>query len=97
MPRAKIPVGPGYQVEFAESIKRETGILTGAVGMITEPEQAESIITNGQADVVLLAREFLRDAYFPFTAAQELGYNIKWPLQYERAKPALKTPVHKQD
>ena len=63
-------------LEFAEQIKRETGILTGAVGMITTPEQAQGIIETEQADVVLLAREFLRDAYFPLTAAQELGYDV---------------------
>ncbi|MDO1446705.1 NADPH dehydrogenase NamA [Rhodocytophaga aerolata] len=97
VPRAKIPVGPGYQVEFAEQIKRETGILTGAVGMITTPEQAQGIIETEQADVVLLAREFLRDAYFPLTAAQELGYDVPWPIQYQRAKPALKIPVSKAD
>ncbi|MCC9136089.1 NADPH dehydrogenase NamA [Pontibacter silvestris] len=87
VPHAKIPVGPGYQVEFAESIKKETGMPTGAVGMITSPEQAEDIITTGKADLVLLAREFLREPYFPLKAAQELNHDITWPLQYERAKP----------
>jgi 2,4-dienoyl-CoA reductase-like NADH-dependent reductase (Old Yellow Enzyme family) len=91
VPRAKIPVGPGYQVEFAQSIKRETGILTGAVGMITTAQQAANIIENGQADVVILAREFLRNPYFPLTAAQELEVDVKWPVQYERAKPAFKS------
>src|SRR6202035_4635594 len=67
-PDAKIPIGPGFQVPFAERIRRETGILTGAVGMITEPRQAEEIIASGQADVVLLAREFLRDPYWPLHA-----------------------------
>jgi 2,4-dienoyl-CoA reductase-like NADH-dependent reductase (Old Yellow Enzyme family) len=86
VPRAKIPVGPGYQVAFAQNIKRDTGILTGAVGMITTPQQAESIIETGQADVVLLARAFLRDPYFPLSAAQELDVGMKWPVQYERAK-----------
>jgi len=83
---AKIPVGPGYQVPFAESIRKETGILTGAVGMITEPEQADGIIQNGQADIVSLAREMLRDPHFPLRAAHALGFDIKWPVQYERAK-----------
>jgi 2,4-dienoyl-CoA reductase-like NADH-dependent reductase (Old Yellow Enzyme family) len=83
----QIPVFPGYQVQFAEAIKQETGMLTGAVGLITEPEQAESILNNGQADVVLLAREFLRDPYFPLTASEKLEGGLKWPVQYERAKP----------
>ncbi|QCR24835.1 NADPH dehydrogenase NamA [Pontibacter sp. SGAir0037] len=87
VPKAPIPVGPGYQVEFAESIRKETGILTGAVGMITNASQAEAIIADGQADIVLLAREMLRDPYFPLHAAHELGADIKWPDQYERAKP----------
>ncbi len=83
---AKIPLKPGYQVEFAEKLRKETGILTGAVGLITEPEQADEIIKSGQADVVLLAREFLRDPYFPLRAAHQLGQEVKWPSQYERAK-----------
>lgn len=83
---AKIPVGPGYQVPFAERIRNEAGILTGAVGMITEPEQADAIIKNGQADVVLLARELLRDPHFALRAAHVLGVDVQWPLQYERAK-----------
>ncbi|GGG38951.1 NADH:flavin oxidoreductase/NADH oxidase [Hymenobacter glacieicola] len=87
VPRADIPVGPGYQVQFAEQIKRETGLATGAVGMITEARQAEDIIARGQADLVLLARESLRDAYFPLHAAHELGTDVEWPEQYERAKP----------
>jgi 2,4-dienoyl-CoA reductase-like NADH-dependent reductase (Old Yellow Enzyme family) len=87
VPHAKIPVGPGYQVEFAERIKRETGLLTGAVGLITTPAEAEAIVANGQADLVLLAREELRDPYFPLHAAHELGAEVAWPPQYERAKP----------
>lgn len=83
---AKIPVGPGYQVQFAERIKKEAGIATGAVGMITKPQQAEDIITAGQADIVILAREFLRDPNFPLRAAHQLGHSITWPVQYERAK-----------
>lgn len=84
---AKIPVGPGYQVEFAERIKRETGLPTGAVGLITTPAEAERIVASGQADLVLLAREELRDPYFPLHAAHELGADVAWPVQYERAKP----------
>ncbi|MES2428607.1 MAG: NADH:flavin oxidoreductase/NADH oxidase [Bacteroidota bacterium] len=83
---APIPLKPGYQVEFAQAV-RKAGILTGAVGLITEAKQADEIIQNGQADIVLLAREFLRDPHFPLRAAHELGYeDIKWPVQYERAK-----------
>ena len=84
---AKIQPGPGYQVPFAERIRRETGILTGAVGMITEPQQAEDIIASGQADVVLLAREFLRDPYWPLHAARALGRELDPPVQYSRAFP----------
>lgn len=85
---AKIPVGPGYQAPFAECIRRDAGILTGAVGLITEPSQAEQIIAGGQADAVLLARELLRDPYFPLRAARELSQEIAWPAQYLRAGPA---------
>jgi 2,4-dienoyl-CoA reductase-like NADH-dependent reductase (Old Yellow Enzyme family) len=85
--KAQIPVGPGYQVEFAERIKRETGLATGAVGLITTPQEAENIVASGQADLVLLAREELRDPYFPLHAAHELGADVTWPVQYERAKP----------
>jgi 2,4-dienoyl-CoA reductase-like NADH-dependent reductase (Old Yellow Enzyme family) len=84
-PDAKIEIGPGYQVPFAERIRRETGILTGAVGMITEPGQADRIIRSRQADFVLLAREFLRDPYWPLHAAQALGVDIESPVQYGRA------------
>jgi 2,4-dienoyl-CoA reductase-like NADH-dependent reductase (Old Yellow Enzyme family) len=87
VPHAKIPVGPGYQVEFAERIRREVGIPTGAVGLITTPAEAEAIVASGQADLVLLAREELRDPYFPLHAAHELGADVAWPVQYERAKP----------
>lgn len=83
----KIPVGPGYQVPFAERIRREADVLTGAVGLITTPQQAEDIITSGRADAVLLARELLRDPYFPLRAARELGQDIAWPAQYLRAAP----------
>ena len=82
----QIPLKPGYQVEFAERIRKESGIMTGAVGLITEADQANQIIKNGRADVVLLARELLRDPYFPLRAAHHLGQEIKWPVQYERAK-----------
>ena len=84
--RVKIPVGPGYQVAFAEQVRREAGVLAGAVGMITDPAQADQIIRSGQADVVILARQFLRDPYWPLLAARALGHDIQWPVQYERAK-----------
>ena len=83
---AKIPVKPGYQVEFAERIKKETGLLTGAVGMITKSAQANEIIEQGEADMIFIAREFLRDPNFPLRAAHELGVEVQWPVQYERAK-----------
>jgi 2,4-dienoyl-CoA reductase-like NADH-dependent reductase (Old Yellow Enzyme family) len=82
---AKIPVGPGYQVPFAEAIRRDADIATGAVGMITAPEQAEEIIAGGKADVVLLAREMLRDPYWPLHAAKVLGDKVAPPKQYGRA------------
>ncbi len=82
----KIPAGPGFQVPFAEQIKKETGILTGAVGLLTEAAQMEEIIASGKADLVLIARESLRDPYFPLHAAQTLGVDLPWPVQYERAK-----------
>jgi 2,4-dienoyl-CoA reductase-like NADH-dependent reductase (Old Yellow Enzyme family) len=85
VPHAKIPLGPGYQVPLAERIRRDTGLLTGAVGMITEPQQADCIIREGRADMVLMARQFLRDPYFPLHAAKALGAEIAHPLQYERA------------
>ncbi len=84
--QAKIPLRPGYQVEFAERIRREAGILTGAVGLITQPGQADDIIQGGQADLVFLARELLRDPHFPLRAAHELGQQTRWPVQYERAQ-----------
>jgi 2,4-dienoyl-CoA reductase-like NADH-dependent reductase (Old Yellow Enzyme family) len=87
VPHAKIPVGPGYQTAFAERIRREAGIMTGAVGMITDPVQVEHIIQTGQADAVIMAREFLRDPYFPLRAARELEQPIAWPVQYLRAAP----------
>jgi 2,4-dienoyl-CoA reductase-like NADH-dependent reductase (Old Yellow Enzyme family) len=87
VPHAVIPVGPGYQTPFAEQIRRGANILTGAVGMITSPTQAEHILVTGQADAVVIAREFLRDAYWPLRAARELGQQISWPVQYLRAAP----------
>lgn len=86
-PHAQIPVGTGYQTRFAEQIRRETGCRTGAVGMITSPVQADHIIHSGQADLVLLAREMLRDPYWPLRAARELGRQTPWPAQYLRAAP----------
>jgi 2,4-dienoyl-CoA reductase-like NADH-dependent reductase (Old Yellow Enzyme family) len=86
-PGAKIPMEPGYQVPFAEVIRREVGVMTGAVGMITGAKQADDIIREGKADVVLLAREYLRQPYWPIQAARELGYEIAWPAQYLRAAP----------
>jgi 2,4-dienoyl-CoA reductase-like NADH-dependent reductase (Old Yellow Enzyme family) len=83
---AKVPAGPGYQAAFAERIRREAGVATGAVGMITAPEQADHVIRSGQADLVLLAREMLRDPYWPLRAAVRLGQEGPWPKQYLRAK-----------
>jgi 2,4-dienoyl-CoA reductase-like NADH-dependent reductase (Old Yellow Enzyme family) len=83
----KVPVGPGYQVQFAARVRKETGIATGAVGMITNAVQAETILTQELADVVSLAREFLRDPYFPLHAAQDLGASMTWPKQYARGNP----------
>lgn len=82
----QIELKPGYQVPFAEKIKKETAILTGAVGLITEAKQAEEILNNGEADVVLFARESLRDPNLPLHFAKELGEDILWPKQYARAK-----------
>jgi len=82
----KIPVGPLYQVSFAEQIKKECSIATGAVGIITTAEEAEGILQNEQADLIFLAREFLRNPYFPLNAAKDLEEDIAWPKQYERAK-----------
>jgi 2,4-dienoyl-CoA reductase-like NADH-dependent reductase (Old Yellow Enzyme family) len=83
---AKIPLGPGYQVAFAREIRKAAGIATGAVGLITKAQQAEGILANGEADAVLLARQLLRDPYWPLHAARELGVDIEWPKQYLRAK-----------
>jgi 2,4-dienoyl-CoA reductase-like NADH-dependent reductase (Old Yellow Enzyme family) len=82
----KIPLAPMYQVPFAKKIKKETGILTGAVGLITTTVEAEKILSEKQADLIILARQFLRDPYFPLHAAKELGDDVAWPVQYDRAK-----------
>lgn len=85
---AKIPMVPGYQTPFAAQIRQGAGIPTGAVGLITSAVQAEQILRSGQADVVLLARQMLRDPYWPMHAAVELGCSVSWPVQYLRAAPA---------
>lgn len=87
-PDAKIAVAPGYQVPFARAVRAEAGIATGAVGMITRPEQAQAIVEGGAADIVLLARELLRQPYWPLLAAAELHQSVTWPKQYERARPS---------
>jgi 2,4-dienoyl-CoA reductase-like NADH-dependent reductase (Old Yellow Enzyme family) len=87
VPQARIPVGPGYQTHLAEQIRREAKIMTAAVGMITSPVQAEHVIGTGQADAVMIARELLRDPYWPLRAARELGQPVSWPVQYLRAAP----------
>jgi 2,4-dienoyl-CoA reductase-like NADH-dependent reductase (Old Yellow Enzyme family) len=89
---AKIPLAPGYQVPFAERVRREAGIATGAVGLITTAPQANDIIVEERADCVLLARELLRDPYWPLRAARELGVAVDWPVQYLRAAPPDTTP-----
>jgi 2,4-dienoyl-CoA reductase-like NADH-dependent reductase (Old Yellow Enzyme family) len=83
---AKIPAAPGFQAPFAAAIRKEVGIATGAVGLITEATQAEQILAGEQADAIFLARELLRDPYWPLHAARELGVDIPWPNQYVRAK-----------
>jgi 2,4-dienoyl-CoA reductase-like NADH-dependent reductase (Old Yellow Enzyme family) len=100
IPNAKIPVGPGYQVQFAERIRREAGMPTAAVGMITEPAQANQIIASGQADLVFLAREMLRDPYWPVHAAAALEEPAAWPVQYLRAAPhqsPARTPLSRPE
>jgi 2,4-dienoyl-CoA reductase-like NADH-dependent reductase (Old Yellow Enzyme family) len=86
VPFAKIAAGPGYQVPFARAIRERAGVATGAVGMITTAQQAEEIVRDGSADAVLLARQLLRDPYFPLHAARELGVEVEWPVQYARAR-----------
>jgi len=95
-PHAKVPLGAGYQTRFAEQIRRETGSKTGAVGLITAPAQADHIIRSGQADLVLLARELLRDPYWSLRAAREIGQMTPWPAQYVRAAP-VHTPAYLPD
>jgi len=86
LPGVKVPVGPGYQTAFAERIRREAAIKTGAVGMIRGADQAEHIVRSGQADAVLIARQLLREPYWPLKAARHLGVQVRWPVQYERAR-----------
>lgn len=86
LPRAAIPATPGYQVPFAERVRREAAVATGAVGLISEPAQAEAIVQEGRADVVLLGRQFLREPTWPLRAARELGVDGPWPVQYLRAR-----------
>jgi 2,4-dienoyl-CoA reductase-like NADH-dependent reductase (Old Yellow Enzyme family) len=86
VPDVRIPVGPGFQVPFAERIRKETGVLTAAIGMITTPQQADQTIRTGQADLVFLARELLRDPYWPLRAGDELRQEAPWPKQYLRAR-----------
>jgi 2,4-dienoyl-CoA reductase-like NADH-dependent reductase (Old Yellow Enzyme family) len=83
---ASIPLGPGYQVPFAQAIREKTGIATAAVGMITEPAQAEEVLAQGASDAVLLARAFLRNPRWALQAAESLGEYIEWPVQLERAR-----------
>lgn len=87
VPGVAIPSAPGYQVAFAERVRREAGVRTAAVGLITQAEQAETLLQSGQADLVLLGRELLRDPYWPLRAARALGAEVAWPCQYERARP----------
>lgn len=91
LPTAKIPVGPGFQTEFAERVRHEADLPVAAVGMITSPAQADHIVRSGQADMVLLGRELLRNPYWPLAAARELGQPASWPKQYLRAAPAGST------
>jgi 2,4-dienoyl-CoA reductase-like NADH-dependent reductase (Old Yellow Enzyme family) len=100
IPNAQIPVAPGFQVPFAARIRREANIPTAAVGLITDPAQANAIITQGEADLVLLAREFLRDPYWPVHAADALNEPASWPRQYLRAAPRhspVRTPITRPD
>lgn len=104
VPNAKVSIGPGYQVPFAERIRKEAGITTAAVGLITDPLQANGIVASGQADIVLLAREMLRNPYFPLHAASVLGEPMTWPKQYLRAAPhgstartAIERPIPSQN
>ncbi len=91
VPGAKIPIGPGYQVQFASAIRKQVGIPTAAVGLISEPRQAEDILHHDDADVIVMARAFLRDPYWALHAASSLSVDLPWPVQYHRAKPATKS------
>jgi 2,4-dienoyl-CoA reductase-like NADH-dependent reductase (Old Yellow Enzyme family) len=96
VPPGAIPVGPLYQTPFAEKVRREAAIPTGSVGMIVEPADAEAIVAEGRADLVFLARELLRDPYWPLAAAQVLGAEVVWPPQYRRAigpRATMKVPI----
>ncbi|MBF8779837.1 NADH:flavin oxidoreductase/NADH oxidase [Pseudomonas fulva] len=94
---AEIPTGPGYQTRFAERVRKESGLATGTVGMITEPAQAEHILRTGQADMIFLARELLRDPYWPLHADDDLGgHQATWPAQYQRAT-SRQSPIHESD
>lgn len=86
-PLQQIPVGPGYQVPFAERVRAETGLKTAAVGLITTPQQADDLVREGRADLVFIARESLRNPHFPLDAANALDRDLDWPRQYARAKP----------
>jgi 2,4-dienoyl-CoA reductase-like NADH-dependent reductase (Old Yellow Enzyme family) len=86
VPDATIPVAPGYQIPISAAVRERAGVATGAVGLITRPEQAEEIVASGRADAVVLARAFLRNPYWPLHAAHALGAEVPWPVQYERAK-----------
>jgi 2,4-dienoyl-CoA reductase-like NADH-dependent reductase (Old Yellow Enzyme family) len=92
VPNVQIPARPGYQVPFADEIRQQTGIMTGAVGMITSAAQADQILGEDKADIVLLAREFLRQPYWPLMVGQELGFPVSWPIQYLRAAPEGSPP-----
>jgi 2,4-dienoyl-CoA reductase-like NADH-dependent reductase (Old Yellow Enzyme family) len=85
-PLQTIALGPGYQVPFAERVRRDAGIATGAVGLVTSPETADEIIRNGRADLLLLGRELLRDPHWPLRAARQLGVDVAWPAPYQRAR-----------
>lgn len=87
VPDARIPAGPGFQAAFSAAVRKEAGMATGAVGLITAPAQAEQVLVTEQADAVLLGREFLRSPYWPLLAAAELGVDLEWPDPYKRAKP----------
>ena len=85
VPGVRVPVAPGFQVPFADAVRKQVGLRTGAVGLLTTPEQAETVLQAGSADLVLLGRVLLRDPYFPLRAAQALGAEAPIPPQYQRA------------